>query len=323
MALQVGKDVLGLAKQTAKGTIAANPTFLHGLAGGGIKVEISQESDELTSAYLAPAGAYRDAVENGADYTTRAWQKAVGAYLIAALGNVATSGSGPYTHTITLAAGALAYWTVFVKKGDGTITAVKDCKLDELEISWEENKPLELAAKWAGTVFSFPATFVGTVDESDTTNYFVPVGGTFKYDVDSATPVVASVKSGKIAIKRGAEPQMFSGAIEAGDVYEGAAEVSCQFNVIPDDLTLWRTIVTGAAAGTTIGTTPLYGSFEHTFTKGADSLKLASSYVAFLADLPEADPAGGAAEMELSGLCYRGGTATPLTATLINTQVSY
>ena len=45
MALQIGKDQVGIAKQAGKGTIAANPAFAHGLTGGGIKVDVSQEAD--------------------------------------------------------------------------------------------------------------------------------------------------------------------------------------------------------------------------------------------------------------------------------------
>ena len=95
MALQIGKDQVGIAKQAGKGTIAANPAFAHGVTGGGIKVDVSQEADAVTSAYLAPAGAFRDKAENGADYGTRAWQKAMGLYLLAALGNVATTRRRP------------------------------------------------------------------------------------------------------------------------------------------------------------------------------------------------------------------------------------
>ena len=153
-------------------------------------------------------------------------------------------------------------------------------------------------------------------------NYFTPVGGSFKLDLDSATPAVVPIKAGKIAIKRSIDPRYFSGAIEAQDTWEGACDVEVGLTVVPDDTTWWRTLITGAVGGASVQTTPVYGSFEVTFVKGADSLKLAASNVAFLCDLPEADPEGGAAESELSGICYRS-AGTPITATLINTQVSY
>lgn len=323
MAIQVAKDQLGVAKQAAKGSIPANPAFAHGMTGGlGLKVGINQEPDPVTSAYLAAAGAYRDKVESGAEFETRVWQKAIGLYLLGALGSVSTSGAGPYTHTITLGA-STPYLTFFQKKSDAAIYAIKDCKVDELELSWEENAPIDFSVKAVGGAWSAPASFTPTVDECDTTNYYTPIGGTFKYDVDSGTPVVASIKGGKITIKRQAEAQFFSGAIEAADAEQGRCEIEVGLTVVPDDTLLWRNIITGATGGTAVQSAPLYGSAEITFAKGADSLKFAMSSVAFLADLPEVDPEGGAGEMELSGIAYRGSGSTPVTVTLINTQATY
>lgn len=322
MGLQVAKKQFGIAKQSGKGTIAANPYFAHGLASGGLTVAPNQESDPLTSAYVNPAGAYRDKVENGASYETRAWQKALGLYLLGVLGSDVVTGANPYTHTITLGS-ALPYLTAFEKASDNTLLAVKDCKVDSLELAWEENKPLVCSVKLVGGAFSVPSTFTPTVDECDTSNYYTPVGGTFKLDTASATPVVTPVTAGKITIARSAEAKFFSGVIEAGDVGEGACDVDVSLTVVPDDMTVWRKALTGAINGTSIATAAQYGSFEVTFVKGADSLKLSGGSVTFLTDLPEADPSGGFADAELVGKAYRGATATPITAVLVNTQATY
>ena len=322
MALQKGKDVFGIAKQSAKGSIAANPTFAHGLAGGGMSIDVSQDPDELTSAYLNPSGAFRDKIDAGVKIETRVWQKAIGLYLLAALGSDVVTGGPAYVHTITLGS-ALAYLTAFEKKGDATLYALKDCKVDELVLEWDENKPLVMNATLTGGAFSIPATFTVGTDESDTSNYYTPVGGTFKYDVDSATPVTSFVKGGKITIKRSAEAQFFSGAIEAGDVFEGGLEIAVALSVVPDDMLLWKNIVTGSTSGTTLLTVPQYGSFEHTFVFGADSLKITCAHVDFRCDMPEADPKGGAVVSELVGNAYRGATATPITVVLTNAVASY
>lgn len=322
MAVQKAKDYIGVARQWALDSVALTPQFGHGLAGGGIKVALSQEPDPLTSAYLARAGAYRDKVENGAEYTARAWEKSVGLYLLAALGSVASTGTGdPYTHVFTLGS-SVPYLTVFEAKGDDTILAVADCKLDELAFNWEGNQPLELGVKLVGTELSFPATFVADVNEVDTHTYFSPIGGTFKLDVDSETPVTATLVGGSITIKRSAEAKFYSGDIEAGDVAESFCEVEVGFTVVPDDLDEWRTIVTGAADGTSAANSVTYGSFEMTFVYGTHSLKFAAAEVAFICDLPEADPAGGAAEVELSGQCYLA-SGTPITVTLTNAHEDY
>lgn len=321
MGLQIGKDVFGIAKQTAKGSIASNPYYTLGLAGGGMSINPTQEPDALTSAYLSPAGAFRSKIENGASIDTRAYLKSIGLFLIGALGGISTTGSGPYTHVVTLGT-ALLYFTIYESKGDATLHAIKDCKIDELEISWEENAPLAVKAQFVGGAWSIPATMTPTVTEADTTDYFTPVGGTFKYDVDGATLASASITAGSITISRKAEALFYSGSIEASDVAEGNCDVALSLTVHPDDMTLWKNLLTGSPSGTSIGTVPIYGSFEYVFTNGAASLKIEGAHTAFLADMPEADPAGGFASMEMAGVAYRT-AGTPITATLINSQVSY
>lgn len=91
----------------------------------------------------------------------------------------------------------------------------------------------------------------------------------------------------------------------------------------PSDTTLWRTIITGTSSGSAIAATPTMGSFLVKFMNGTHYMQIAASSVAFVCDLPPAGPAGGAAESELSGLCYRGSGATPITATVYNLQATY
>ena len=51
MALNAIKAIAGIAKQPARGTLAANPTFAHGLTGGApVQVEPKQEEVADTSA---------------------------------------------------------------------------------------------------------------------------------------------------------------------------------------------------------------------------------------------------------------------------------
>jgi hypothetical protein len=320
--MNTAADVFGIARQAAKGTLETNPTFAHGLAGGGLAVDPSQEPDKLTSAYLSAAGAFRDKIENGFSIETRAFQKAIGLYLYAIMGGLSTTGEGPYVHTITLGS-SNPYLSAFEKKYGPMHFGLRDCKLDELSLEWEENKPVVVKLKGMGTVLSFPVSFTPTVDETDTDDYYTPVGGTFKLDLDSATPAVVPVRAGKFTIKRGVETPFFSGAIEAGDANEGACSAEASLTIRPDDLTVWRNALTGATNGASIMTTPQYGSAEVTFVAGSDSLKIAGSHIAFLCDLPEADPEGGAVDCELAGEAFRGTGTTPLTFTLTNTQASY
>jgi hypothetical protein len=323
-ALQIGRDIIGVAKQSGLGSLAAQPTFAHGAStASDPSIAINQADDPQTSAAPTAPGAYRSSVEEKFTFDCRAWQKAIGLYLLGILGNDSVSGTGPYVHILTQAL-AVPYLSMFAKKGDGQIMAVRDCKVSKLEWAWTDNQPVTVSIEVDGCVLSFPVSFTPGTDESGTLAYYTPVGGTFKYDVASAVPAVAAVTGGKITIARDINTPIFSGAIEAGDAIEGNLAVDVSFDCIPTDTTLWRKIVTGAVGGAGIAQAPQYGSFEMTFAKGADSIKFGAYQVGFLADLPGADAKGGGAQMTVAGSAYPatpGGT--PITATLTNTVASY
>ncbi len=322
MALQTGRDIFGLAKQSARGVLAASPAIIHGLTGGGTSVDPKQEPIPITSAALAPSSAFRERIEAESEIETLALSRSIGHYLLAALGSVATTGSSAtYTHTFTLGQ-ATPYYSTWIKKGDGAIVASRDCKLDELALEWSENKPLEMKVKLPGGKVSFPASMTGTVDETVSPEFFTPVNGTFAVSASGSTPAAAAVLSGGLTIKRGVDSYFFSGDIEAGDNAEGVCEAEVKLKILPQDTSFWRTIVTGTAAGTSISQVPTYGSFEFNFSAGASTVRIAAPRVAFSCDLPDADPDGGAAELELSGIAYLSG-ATPITVTLVNTHASY
>lgn len=323
MSLDPKLDLIGIAKQTARGTPAAAPAFGHGLKSGGIKADPQEEVDKITSGGVSPKGAYRTQVDAGAEFVTRAFKKSIGAYILAALGdNVTTGATSPYTHTGTLGL-ALKYWTLWHKKSDGTVVRTQDNKLDELKLEWTGNAPLDVSPKFVGGITVPGSTWAPVVDESDSVDYFTPLGGTFKYDVDSAVPVEAAVKGGSITIPRGAEAAFRSGQLEAYDVREGDCMPTIGLTIEPEDMDLWRTIFTGSAAGVGVSSSPAYGSFEHTFICGAYSWKLAAGRVKFLTSIPPADPEAKASESDLAGECYRYTGITPITSTLINDQATY
>jgi hypothetical protein len=314
----------GIAKQTVKGTPIANPGFGHGVLSGTIMTaDVQQSLEDHTSSTRVSTGVNRTGVVCGLELSARAHSKAIGMWLYGALGGYSVSGAGPYTHVIVSAAD-LPYLTATGKMGSN-VYSVQDVKLDSLEISWSENEPLEFSASGIGTIPNLAATFVPTVDDTLST-YFTAGVGTFTVDVDGggATAATAKIKAGSISIKNGVSAVMVSGAITPDDVFVGRQEVEVSFDIVPDDLLLWRTILTAASGGTTVAAAPLYGTFSHVFTLGSDTLTLAATRVAFTTDNPDIDPSGGPVTITLAGLAVQplaGGT--PLTATLVNTQTTY
>lgn len=324
MAVQSALATVGVAKQSAKGSVASTATFGHGLTDGSVlTVEVDQSLEEHTSGKRTSVGVNRVAVMPGAEFSCRAHSKTVGLYGYGALGAIATTGAGPYTHTITLG-DDLPYLTVFGALA-GNYYKVSDVKVDELAFSWDGNEPLEVAVTSMGTTLEvLGSAFTKTNDEA-AASYFTPIGGTFSVDVDggSGTAATAKINTGEVTITNNAEQIMVAGNIEPDDIAVGRQEIEVSFEVTPNDLNLWRTIVTGSSAGTAASGSVLYGAFSCQFVNGSDTLTLAGTRVAFTTDFPDADPAGGTITLTLAGLAVSDGTTSPLTMTLVNSQASY
>lgn len=322
----------GVAKQTAKGSPAAAASFLFGLSGGPIAaVEIAQSEDELTSASRTLDGAYREKVDVAVEIASRVYTGSAGLWLLGALGTVNTTGAGdPYSHAFSTAA-ALPYLTVFGSMGasDAAKTLVQDVKVDELELKWEGSAPVELTAAGIGTTIDpTGAAFTsGATDERAGANYFVPVGGTFTYDAVGSTNAAAVVTDGSIKISNACEAIHASGSIVASDVFEGRQKVEVELTVIPDNVNDWIELMSGSTTGSAPTGDVQYGSFNIAFTEhgsGTHTLTITSSKIAWLAELPELDPAGGPAEMKLVGTCYYNTTNSDVfDVTLTSATASY
>lgn len=325
MPIQKITALVGVAKQASRGTLATNPTFAHGVSGGSpVTSEVTQSQLEVTAAKRAAYNMVREAVVNGGSVQSPAYMKTLGLWLLGAIGTDTVTGTNPYVHTYST--GDLPYLSVFEKGIDTTIEAVRDCKVDELSLKWDGSKPVELSVKVNGTVFSFPASFTPTTDETGVESYLIPVGGTFQIDPLGSTLAAARVVGGELIIKNNIEAIDPSAAIEAEDVYEGRQDHSLKLTIVPDDLSIFRKVLTGAAAGTAATASVPTGSVNLVFKEngGTGQLSVTGSKVAFMTSLPDADPKGGSVEIELAGeaLMPSGGTA-PLVYALSNTQASY
>lgn len=323
-ALNKRLQVVGIGKQSAKGTAATNPDFAHGIESGTVgNIPITQDRAPLTSAYRASSYYERtESAGGGGDFSMRAHAKSIGLWLYGALGGKAVTGAGPYTHTFTDAT-SLPYLTLFDKKQTSIINAIKDCRVDKLEFSWDKAGAVKVDVGIMGTTPDFAATFTPVVDDQEAA-YFLAGGGTFKLDTDSATPVTAKVTSGKISIQNGIEPVQLSASILPDEQMDGQLLVDWELTVVPDtDLADWRTVVTGSSSGTTISEAPVLGSGEVQFNQSTNSLKFTSTRVAWLADIPESDAAGGPVELALKGQASRPSGGNTLTAVLVNGQATY
>ncbi len=317
----------GLGRQVAgKGTPLANPIFSYGLTDGRVvETPVTQELEEITATQPVAPGANRLGIEPGVDLSTRAYPKTIGAFLYGALGGIATSGpvSGVYTHVIT-GTYDTPYWSVFGRHGADYIR-VADAKFDELTLSWDEAGPLEVALKMAGITVLIGTAWTGTVNEVDSAGKFRARGGTFKVDSGGlAPPAVGFVKAGEISITRDLDSPRLSASILPGDHVPSMLLVTHKLTVVPDDLNEWRKVLAGTPAGTAISEAEVYGAFDHKFILDANTdLQIAVGRTSFTCDFPDADPGGGATELELEGEMVLPAAGEPITATLRNAQATY
>lgn len=318
---------LGGAKQTGLGVLPAGAVFGHGVAGGTVaNVEVEQEKDDVTSGSRDYVHVNRKTAVPGVEVTTRAFPKAVGFWLYAALGAVATTGpvTTDYTHVLT-GADVLPYVATWAKYGADVFT-IRDALVDELTLSWDGTGPLELALTLLGTLFGFTGTYAPTNDEA-TTKYLVPAGGSFKLSASTNTPVVARIKGGSIGIGNNVEPIVLSGSVVPVDTHPGRRELTTNLTLVPTDLAAWRETLTGSTGGTSVSEFPVEGSFEVIFkdpsAPSTRQLKVAGSRVPFSCKLPEANPDGSPAELALEGVPVLPTSGPALTFTLVNGQTAY
>lgn len=311
----------GFARQTAKGSAAANPAYQHGVKGGQIaQVEIDQETEDLTSGKRVAGHANRTAAIPGADWSTRVWADEIGLKLLLALGGYAVTGAGPFEHVFTVG-GSLDYGTVWGTQ-DGRHYRIDDAKIDELGLSWDRNNPLEVSVTWIGTDLT-----PGVADPTPTTEvtcdtYLTPVGGTFQVDVDGDTPATAKVVSGEFTIANGLVSDPISGAITPDDVEESRIDLGVSLTIKPANADAFHESVFGSAAGTDISEVVVFGSLAITFTDGSNTLLVEASKVPFLTSLPDVDPSGGPGELTLEGMLL-GCDEEAIEVTLTNSVADY
>lgn len=311
----------GAARQTAKGTYPTAATYRWGLSGGRVvEAEVNEEDLTTTWGSRVIEGHDRLHVLPGASAEFVALPQFVGLLLFGAAGSVATAGiAAPYTHTITHG-DEVPYITLFGRQATDYFR-VQDAKVDELELSWDTTGALRGSASFKGLALVFDGTTASTAttDERLSGGTLKGVGGTFT--IEGAT---ATVRSGSIKVANNLEAINGSDATLPKDVFTGLQEVSVSLTIVPDDMNLWRRVITGSATGVAVSPIPQYGAVQirHVLDANTD-LAFASSRLKFATEMVEADPGGGPAEVALEGVVAAPATGQPYTFTLRNAVASY
>ena len=329
MSVNTSIGLIGVAKQASKSTPATTPAFVHGLTGGQtFKLDREVETADVSCGIRTSTDSYVSSVTPGVDFETYGYSDVLPLYLYAAMGNIVSAASdGMYAHTITL--GDLLPYLTFWGRIGGEYTRTDGCKIDQIEMEFEGNSPLSFGITAIGLDAALGlSAFPGSIDPSCFDGYFIPTGGTFKVETLGSTPVAAPVVSGSLTLANSCTAEPLAGSVTPGDVEEGKLTTSGSVTVKPDDMALYRKMITGSASGTTPTGSMVYGSFEWNFTHSKEAghtLKVEASRVPFTCEFPSVDPNGGAAELEFGfdnvGVAAAGDS--PITITVVNGTASY
>ncbi|MDY3129286.1 MAG: phage tail tube protein [Berryella intestinalis] len=331
MSVNTSIGLIGVAKQADKATPAPAPAFVHGLTGGQtFKLDRSVESANVSCGIRAGTDSYVSSVTPGVDFETYGYSDVLPLYIYAAMGNIVSSSNdsgASYKHVVTL--GDLLPYLTFWGRIGGEYTRTDGCKVDQIEMDFEGNKPLGFGITAIGLDAELGlAKFPGEIDPSCFDGYYVPTGGVFKVETAGSSPVVAPVTKGSLSLSNSCAADPLAGMVTPADVAEGKLSTSGSVTVKPDDMALYRKMITGSASGKKPTGGMVYGSFDWEFTHSKNpkhKMTVSASRVPFTCDFPSVDPEGGAAELDFSfenvGVDSRGGS--PVTFTFENDTASY
>lgn len=234
-----------IGRQSAKGTPQTTPKFKLRVTGDIVEpnVNILDLPETDSSIQRSKAIKVGELIEGQLSGFVRADEFGFLSYLH--MGAVATTGSSPYTHTVTAAA-QLPYATIY-NAFDSTalVSRMADCRIPRLEMSGGSAQALRYSARVLG--------LVGLEGQSDpvlAASTFEPLvypHVTVTYDAVT-TDIVESFT---IVSERAAEVIQGDTGMTASDTVTGRWGVTGTLRVLFETDAIWRDYLTGTTSGTT------------------------------------------------------------------------
>lgn len=320
MPVQKRAAQISFAKQSAKASVASVGTYQIGAVSGPVVgADVSEAELPVSWSTRSPEAWDRTSVVPGAEVSIVALPKSIGLLLYAACGAIVDSGSVNFTHTITPGTD-LPYLTIFATYG-AEFYAISDAKIDTLELSWTGVGALQAKVKFVGCDLTFPASAdTPTNTERPAAGLLKGQGGTFT--IDGAAAIISK---GTITINNNIDSVQGSASVEPADVFPGEHVVTASLTVIPANMLVWRKTITGTTGGTTPTAVVAVGTMEAKFLIDANtSVDITIANMRFACNLPDVDPSGGAAAIDLEGDAFvTSAGASPYTIVVKNQVASY
>lgn len=335
MALNPSIGLAGIALQSARGSVAAKPTFVHGLTGGSpFGVSRSIANTAVACGNRAPSDARVDSVEITPSIQSLCYPDVFGLYLYLALGNVVSKAcsdeplKGYYEHTFTMGAD-IPYSTIWSQIGVDNFTRSDDCKLSTLQINATGNEHLSMQADFRGCDGQVGiASIPGKVEASCFNGKYTTTDCDFKLDTASETPAEALVSEASLTIENNVSDLSGLGRSMPRDVAEGNCNIGVSVTTIPDNILQYKKMITGSETATAISSKVVLGSVYAKFFHTDDpnmTLEINVGHIPFTADFPEVDPEGNEATIQFSSdaSIIKVAGESPVTIRLINKTASY
>jgi hypothetical protein len=267
---QANLTELGWAKQSAQGTIPANPDYVvHGLLGYSLP-EPTQNLQPRQPA--AQRVLVQDIVKGAETWKSSAnvpfWPVSSGPILKSILPTETVTGSNPYDHKFT--PGTTDIWVSLFDLRPGSLSErFGDGLVESVTITFTSGKPLDFQFAMQGITPNRVASYtagttetMGPVDE-----WLTYVGSTVLFDIAStpaSTDHSAYVEGGSIRVQRTLNQVTTADSGTITGFRRGPYDVQVQLNTTWQDYDAYRSTFYGSSAGSTPSTTVQFGSFSMT-----------------------------------------------------------
>lgn len=316
----------GIAKQTAEGSAASEPTYAMPVFEGLPRPVQSVEMLRVTSTTLEQVGVYKTDQHWEANMVVPGFPASVGAIVKGLFPtDTKTGASDPYSHSFSIS-GTTPWYTLFSRRPGGLYEKFSDGLLQELSFEFSKDSPLRVGAVYMGkTSEVLGSAYTATTTEvmSSGSEWLTPIGGTFKLSADDDSPVtVDNVATGTIRFSRNTDAEPTASSLSPNYFNRGVFEVGVSLDLVWKDYDLYKASYFGSTTGTTFEKEIVTGSLEFTFAcNGSDThtLKVTCPSVALL--IPEApmpDAQGGAVRLSVDGMGVKPESGSLATITLTN-----
>lgn len=174
-------QVIGIAEQTAKGSVNTTPDWFLKYLEGDMPTEMDKtlhrEGDNDEHIAIAIKNAHRERfsfkVLARPEITAVLWAYHLGK-------DVVTGASDPYTHTLTRSAtNGRAWLTIAQEYESGKVRYLADCKIDKITAEGETGKSVMLTIEGTGITVSFASTSLTPVYDDEEPYRFYDAAGAF------------------------------------------------------------------------------------------------------------------------------------------------